>query len=104
MLGVEGVIRRRILLPRDAVTAHTLPRLCDLRQNVLPRNVACPQDPGPNGKVCPIAPEPSSCARYHCGHDRPARALSLSLPLSLSLSLSLMDQCLRGMGLQSMTR
>jgi hypothetical protein len=59
--------RARLLLFRDALVAHALPRLRYLPYHVLPRQIAGAQHPRADGKVGAVPSEPSSRRLYHCG-------------------------------------
>lgn len=53
------------LLFRDAIIAHALPRLPELAQHILPRQIAGAEHSGADCEVCAVAPEPATRSLYH---------------------------------------
>lgn len=53
------------LLFGDAIIAHALPRLPELAQDILPRQITRAEHSGADGKVCAVASEPATRALYH---------------------------------------
>jgi hypothetical protein len=59
------IARRLILLLGCALTAHALPSLSDLGENVLTGNISHPKYAQPDGKVGSIPPQPVFGGSYH---------------------------------------
>lgn len=59
------LLRNGILLFRDPVLTHALPRLGDLAQDILASDVADTDDAGANGEVRAIASEPTTRGSNH---------------------------------------
>jgi len=69
-----------LLLLRNPIAAHPIPRIIDLADHILRRHISGTHDTDPNGDGCAVSTEPSPRSLEHDG--RRFAILSVSLRLA----------------------
>lgn len=65
MFNLLSQVKLHSLFLRNAITAHALPRIRQLAQHILSRNITDAQNSKPNSDWCSVAPKPTTSCRNH---------------------------------------